>query len=144
MTEHAMFQKILVANDGSDRAFDALALALKIAKESGAELHMVSVEEIPYLPETIEEVRQEKGVAGRRFHAVLNRARAMAQESGATLQTHVLAGHPVRDIVDLATDLKADLLVVGASGHSALYGRMIGSRADRLVHLAPCPVLVVK
>jgi nucleotide-binding universal stress UspA family protein len=144
MTEHAMFQKILVANDGSERAFDALALALKIAKESGAELHMVSVEEIPYLPETIEEVRQEKGVAGRRFHGMLNRARVRAQESGVTLQTHVLAGHPVRDIVDLATGLKADLLVVGASGHSALYGRMIGSRADRLVHLAPCPVLVVK
>jgi len=36
------------------------------------------------------------------------------------------------------------LLVVGASGHSALYDRMIGSRADRIVHLAPCPVLVVK
>jgi universal stress protein A len=52
--------------------------------------------------------------------------------------------HPVRDIVDLAGDLKADLLVVGASGHSALYDRMLGSRADRLVHLAPCPVLVVK
>jgi nucleotide-binding universal stress UspA family protein len=55
-----------------------------------------------------------------------------------------LAGHPVRDIVDLATDLKADLLVVGASGHSALYDRMIGSRADRIVHLSPCPVLVVR
>jgi nucleotide-binding universal stress UspA family protein len=35
------------------------------------------------------------------------------------------------------------LLVVGGSGHSALYGRLIGSRADRIVHLAPCPVLVV-
>jgi nucleotide-binding universal stress UspA family protein len=46
--------------------------------------------------------------------------------------------------VDLARDLKADLLVVGGSGHSALYGRLIGSRADRIVHLAPCPVLVVK
>ena len=50
----------------------------------------------------------------------------------------------MRDIVDLAADLKADLLVVGASGHSALYDRMLGSRADRLVHLSPCPVLVVK
>ena len=60
------------------------------------------------------------------------------------LHTHVLAGHPVRDIVDLAADLKADLLVVGASGHSALYDRMIGSRADRIVHLSPCPVLVVR
>jgi nucleotide-binding universal stress UspA family protein len=139
-----MFSKILHANDGSDHAFNALALALKIAWETGAELHMVCVEEISYMPEAIEEVREETGVAARRFHAVVNRARTMAQERNVELKAHVLAGHPVRDIVDLAGDLKADLLVVGASGHSALYDRMVGSRADRLVHLAPCPVLVVK
>ena len=105
---------------------------------------MICVEEIDYLPETMEDVRQETGVAGRRFHSVVNRARSMAEESQVKLKTHVVAGHPVRDIVDLARDLKADLLVVGASGHSALYDRMIGSRADRIVHLAPCPVLVVR
>ena len=139
-----MFSRILHANDGSDHAFNALSLALKIAKQSNAELHMICVEEIDYLPETIEDVRQETGVAGRRFHSVVNRARSMAEESQVKLKTHVVAGHPVRDIVDLARDLKADLLVVGASGHSALYDRMIGSRADRIVHLAPCPVLVVR
>lgn len=139
-----MFSKILHANDGSEHAFNALTLALKIAKQSNAELHMISVEEIDYLPETMEDVRQETGVAGRRFHSVVNRARSMAEESQVKLKTHVVAGHPVRDIVDLARDLKADLLVVGASGHSALYDRMIGSRADRIVHLAPCPVLVVR
>ena len=139
-----MFSKILHANDGSDHAFNALSLALKIAKQSNAELHMICVEEIDYLPETMEDVRQETGVAGRRFHSVVNRARSMAEEARVKLETHVVAGHPVRDIVDLARDLKADLLVVGASGHSALYDRMIGSRADRIVHLAPCPVLVVR
>ena len=102
------------------------------------------LKEIPYLPEAIEEVREETGVAARRFHTVVNRAREMAEENGVKLHTHVLAGHPVRDIVDLAHDLRADLLVIGASGHSELYGRLVGSRADRIVHLAPCPVLVVK
>jgi nucleotide-binding universal stress UspA family protein len=139
-----MFSKILHANDGSDHAFNALSLALKIAKQSNAELHMISVEEIDYLPETMEDVRQETGTAARRFHSVVNRSRSMAEEAQVKLETHVVAGHPVRDIVDLARDLKADLLVVGASGHSALYDRMIGSRADRIVHLAPCPVLVVR
>jgi nucleotide-binding universal stress UspA family protein len=139
-----MFTRILHANDGSEHAFNALALALKIAKQSGAELHMISVEEIDYLPETMGDIREETGVAARRFHGVVNRSRAMAQDCEVTLKTHVVAGHPVRDIVDLARDLKADLLVVGASGHSALYDRMVGSRADRIVHLAPCPVLVVR
>ena len=70
-----MFSKILHANDGSEHAFNALSLALKIAKHSGAELHMVSVEEIDYLPETMEDVREETGVAARRFHTVLNKSR---------------------------------------------------------------------
>ena len=58
--------------------------------------------------------------------------------------THVIAGHPVRGIVELAKELKVELLVIGATGHSALYDRLIGSRADRIVQLAHCPVLVVK
>jgi len=139
-----MFSRILHANDGSDAAFNALALALDISKQSSAPLHMVCVEEIPYLPEYIEEVREETRVAARRFHSVLQKARRMAEQHRVELQTHVLAGHPVRTIVDLANELDVDLLVIGATGHSRLYERMVGSRADRLVHLAPCPVLVVK
>jgi nucleotide-binding universal stress UspA family protein len=68
----------------------------------------------------------------------------MAEQHDVKLQTHIVAGHPVRDIVQLAASLKAELLVIGATGHSALYERMIGSRADRIVQIAPCPVLVVK
>jgi nucleotide-binding universal stress UspA family protein len=139
-----MFSRILHANDGSDHAFDALALALKIAKEGNSELHMVCVEEIDYMPEFIEEVRQETGTAARRFHAALQRARAMAEEQQVELKTHVVAGHPVRDILTLAADLDIDLLIVGGSGHSAFYQRMLGTTAARLVHLAKCPVLVVK
>lgn len=139
-----MFSKILCANDGSERAFRALALAITIASAHDSELHMVSVEEIDYLPEFIEEIREEVGTAARRFHTVIQRSRRMAEDHHVRLHPHVLAGHPVRDIVELASELKADLLVVGSAGHSAFYERMLGSRADRLVHLAPCPVLVVR
>jgi nucleotide-binding universal stress UspA family protein len=139
-----MFTKILHANDGSEHAFHALTLALAIAKQNDSVLHMVSVEEIDYMPEFVEEVREETGTAARRFHGVLNRARAMAEESQVKLETHVVAGHPVRSIVMLAADLKVELLVIGARGHSALYERLVGSRADRIMHLAQCPVLIVK
>jgi nucleotide-binding universal stress UspA family protein len=139
-----MFSKILHANDGSESAFRALSLSLAIAQQNNSELHMISVEEIGHMPEFIEEVREETGTAARRFHKVLQRANAMAEKSQVKLHTHVVAGHPVRDIVELASELKVDLMVIGARGHSALYERLIGSRADRLVNLAPCPVLVVK
>jgi nucleotide-binding universal stress UspA family protein len=139
-----MFNRILHANDGSEHAFQALALALAIARQNNSELHMICVEEIDYMPEFIEEVRQETGTAARRFHKVVQRAKKMAEDNNVALHIHVVAGHPVRDIVDLAAELKVDLLIIGAKGHSALYERLIGSRADRIVQLAPCPVMVVK
>ena len=139
-----MFAKILHANDGSEHAFHALSLALAVAQQNNSELHMVSVEEIDYLPEFIEEVKEETGTAARRFHGVLQLSRAMAEERHMKLHTHVVPGHPVRDIIMLAADLNVDLLVIGATGHSALYERMVGSRADRIMQLAKCPVLVVK
>ena len=139
-----MFRKILHANDGSEHAFHALAFAIAMAKQNGSELHMISVQEIDYMPEFIEEVREETGTAARRYHTVIQRARGLAERSHIELHAHVVAGHPVRDILDFATKIRAELLVIGATGHSALYERLIGSRADRIVQLAPCPVLVVK
>jgi nucleotide-binding universal stress UspA family protein len=139
-----MFSKILHANDGSEHAFHALALAIALARQNVSELHMISVEEIDYMPEYIEEIREEAGTAARRFRNVLQRARKMADDSDVKLHTHVVTGHPVRDVVDLAAELDVQLLVIGAKGHSAIYERLIGSRADRITQLAKCPVLVVK
>jgi len=139
-----MFQKILHASDGSEQAFQALALALVLAKQNDSGMHMVCVEEAPYVSELIEEARDATRAAGRRIEGVLQRARKMAEECQLTLLTHVITGHPVRDIITLAADLNANLLVIGARGHSAFYGRLIGSKAERITQLARCPVLVVK
>jgi nucleotide-binding universal stress UspA family protein len=139
-----MFETILHANDGSEPAVKALELAIAMARQNAAALHLVCVEEIPQMPEYIEEVREAKGIAARRFRPVVERARLRAEQSNIKLQVHVVSGHPVRMIVDLVDEIGADLLVIGATGHSALYERMIGSRADRIVQLAACPVLVVK
>ncbi len=139
-----MFKKILHANDGSESAFHALSLAIALAEQNQSELHMVCVEELPNLPEFIADVRDAKEAADRRYSAVLRRASDAARERGLELRTHVLVGHAVRDIVKLAAELEVELLVIGAVGHSALYERLIGSRADRITQLAQCPVLVVK
>jgi len=139
-----MFHKILHASDGSEQAFQALALALALAKQNNSETHMVCVEEVPYVSELIEEARDATRAAGSRIEGVLQRARKMAEECQLTLHTHVITGHPVRDILRLAADLDANLLVIGARGHSGFYGRLIGSKAERITQLARCPVLVVK
>jgi len=137
-----MFTRILHANDGSDHAFNALKLALRIAKKDAAELHMVSVEERGHMPELSE--KDDVAATTVRFDKALQQARALAEKSHVKLHTHVMAGHPARNVIKLASDLGADLIIVAASGHSALYDRMIGSRAQKILHHASCPVLVVK
>jgi len=138
-----MFTRILHANDGSDHAFNALKLALRMAKRDAAELHVVSVEERGHMPELSEE-KNAGATTTVRFDKTVQQARALAEKSHVKLCTHVLAGHPARTVLKLAGDLGADLIIVGASGHSALYDRMIGSRAQKILHHAACPVLVVK
>jgi nucleotide-binding universal stress UspA family protein len=139
-----MFKTILQANDGSKGSEKALVLAIDLAAQSKSILHIVCVEEVSEFPETIGEVKTEKRLADRRYRAILNRAEDLAEKKQVKVKTHLLTGHPVRDIILLASQLEADLLVIGATGHSTFYERVLGTRADRLVDLSPCPILVVK
>jgi nucleotide-binding universal stress UspA family protein len=140
----AMYRKILVANDGSPGALAALGAGIDMALKYGAELHMISVEEIPHLAETIDEVDGEREAAAHRLLPVIERARQLAAAHGLALEPHLLPGHPVAAIVEFVRTHDFNLLVVGFMGHSALYNRLIGSTTDRLVDHAPCAVLVVK
>ena len=62
-----MFKKILIANDGSEGASRALSAALIEAKAHNAALHMISVEELPRFPASVDEVIEEKAEANHRF-----------------------------------------------------------------------------
>jgi len=139
-----VFKHIVVANDGSEGGFRALAMACDLAKRHGASLHMISVEELPNIPASIDEIVETKTEENHKFHDALAKARDIAKKKAVKLDAEVVAGHAVAAIVAYVKAKKADVLVVGFMGHSALYERIIGGTADRLVRLAPCPVLVVK
>ncbi len=139
-----MYRKILIANDGSDGARKALRTAIGLAKRLGAELHMVSVEELPRFASSVDEIVEDQRDQNHRFARVLREARRAAEAEGVKLAARVVAGHAVPTIVELIEREGFDLLVIGFMGHSALYNRLIGSTTDRLVELAPCPVLVAK
>jgi len=139
-----MYRKILIANDGSEGGTKALGTALALSRRLKAPLHMVSVEEMPRFPTTLDEVVEEKREANRIFDRVIEHARAQAKAAHVKIETHVIAGHAVPAIVEFIEREQCDLLVIGYMGHSALYNRLIGSTTDRLVELAPCQVLVVK
>lgn len=139
-----MPKKILVGLDGSEGSFRALVEALALARQSNAELHTISVEELPRYPGTIGEVIEEKAVANGKLGSVVEKARELAQRHGVALHCHVIAGHEVKSILEFIKQEGFDLLVIGFMGHSALYERVMGGTCQNLVRLAPCSVLVVK
>ena len=62
----------------------------------------------------------------------------------ATLDFFAAEGVPHEEIVALATDERADLIVMGTAGRGGLGRALLGSVADRVRRLAPCPVMLVR
>ena len=65
------------------------------------------------------------------------------QGSGIDAKTLVVQGAAVEVILDEASKLKADLIVVGSHGHGAVYHLLVGSVSEGILHRSSCPVLVV-
>src|SRR6266487_2352047 len=140
-----MWRKILVGLDGSEGANKALAVAVKMASQFGAEIHSISVEEtLPHYAATVGEVVESKQEAANYFRKLVAEAQQVARTSGMTLHSHVMPGHEVETIVTFAKDHGFDLLVIGFMGHSKIFGRIWGSTSQNLAKLSPCSVLVVK
>jgi nucleotide-binding universal stress UspA family protein len=139
-----MYKKILHGLDGSEGSFKALAEAIDVASHLGAELHTISVEEVPRYAGTIGEVVEEKAAANGRYSDAIARVRGLGSAKGIEIRSHVIVGHEVKSIVEFIKRYGFDLLVIGFMGHSAIYERVMGGTCQNLVRLAPCSVLVVK
>jgi len=139
-----MYAKILIANDGSEGGRQALNGAIELAKRLGAELHMISVVELPRFSDSIGELVEEQDRMTAQFEKAIAHARTNAAMHNIDIKTHVVIGHPVPRIIEFISEGYFDLLVVGYTGHSAIFSHLLGSMTDRLVRLAPCAVMVVK
>lgn len=136
--------KILLGLDGSPNSFKALEEAINLAKLYNAELHTISVEELPHFSETVSEVEEEKEAEDSKYNAFIHKVKEMAAAKSFPIESHILVGHEVKTIVEYIGRFKFDLLVIGFVGNSAIYERVMGSTCQSLVRIAPCSVLVVK
>jgi nucleotide-binding universal stress UspA family protein len=124
----------LAFGDADGAAFDQGArLASRVPH---AELHLVHVFET----EPTEATKRELGQHLRLY--VNEKAALLGGLSAITVGIHLRAGKPVREIVQLATDLRADLIVVGSHKGPQLKSWLLGSTAEQLIASAPCAVLV--
>jgi nucleotide-binding universal stress UspA family protein len=140
-----VFDRILIAHDGSDGAQKAFDAAVDLALRYQAKLHMIAVEEdLPRYAETISEISEAKEEANSYFGQLAEQAKRRAAMRGVDLECTIIAGHEVKAIVDFVRERGFQLLVVGFTGHSRIYDHLWGGTSQNLTRLAPCSVLVVK
>lgn len=143
----AAIKTLLVPVDFSDDAGAALDMALELAGQLGATVHLLHVYHRPVemlspygvaLPPTVD--REIRESAEKRLGVELEKAR----KSGVDCQAHVREGVAGLDIAETAKELGVDLIVMGTRGLTGVKHVLFGSVAERTVRMAECPVLSVK
>ena len=140
-----MFQKILVGFDGSKGGKAALQHAAIMAREYEAQLTALWVREpLPRHSDLPGEFEEEKEAADDYFAERQKEVQEAASQHGIKIACELRRGHPAKTLVKYADEGRFDLIVVGHSDHSELWGRLLGDTADRIADHAHCSVLVVK
>ncbi|MEW6638423.1 MAG: universal stress protein [Actinomycetota bacterium] len=138
-------RKILFATDGSEDSRRAMEAAIDLAAKTGSELHVVHVGLLsPWaMPDAMSDQQYERLVHQAR--RVLDEEAARIREAGAEIaEAHLKMGRADVEIVRLAEQIGAGLIVVGSRGRGAIARILLGSDAESIVRHAPCPVLVVR
>ena len=139
---------VLLATDFSEAAEAAEAEGLDLARRLGAEVVYVHVGTEPSLyGEGPFGMARVQGVyeAQRRWATdELARRVEGAREGGVAARFVLPDGVPHQAIVDTAAKEHADIIVIGTHGRTGLERIVLGSVAERVVRLAPCPVLTVR
>ena len=137
-----MFERIVLAVDGSEPAQRAVPVAADIASKYGSEVIAVHVVEQqlgrggPIAFDTTGEATRDADDAARSLKDVGVSARAEARAA--------LAGRAAQEIMDVAASEDAGLIMMGSRGMSDSEGLLVGSVAHKVVHLSSVPVLIVR
>ncbi len=140
-----MFERILLAVDGSDHALHAARKAAELARTMNSkELRVVvSYETIPlYFGEPNMQIAyvNRKGEA----EEILKNAVDEVGEVSCAVVTEVMEGDAAEAIISAAETNKSELIVMGSRGLGRLAGLLLGSTSQKVVAHAPCPVLIVR
>jgi nucleotide-binding universal stress UspA family protein len=140
-------RSILLATDGSNEAELAAGVAVELARGSGAELHLVHVKLLPITPPYPEVLdwRDDLERADREARELLDeQVKKVEEAGGAVAGIHSREGRPpAEEVVGLAEELGAYLIVVGRRNRGRIRRVLAGTISDWVVRHAHSPVLVV-
>jgi nucleotide-binding universal stress UspA family protein len=141
--------RILLATDGSEEAELAAIRAVELAQRTDAELHVVHVGVVPSF---LVSYPGTPGYDGKLYEQIQEQSRELLRKEswrvkvagGTVASAHLRMGKADLEIVSLAKELRADLIVMGCRGHRGIRRAIEGSVSDGVIRHAPCPVLVVR
>jgi nucleotide-binding universal stress UspA family protein len=148
--------KVVLAIDGSEEASRAAEAAVELCEKTGSELHVVHVGEDFYLTAVTDldmvaqiRVAQEYAESEANFEQiareVLDAEVEKVEAAGGTVaQAHLRVGRADAEIIDLAEEIEAGLVVLGSRGLGGVKRALMGSVSYSVVRHAHCPVLVVR
>jgi nucleotide-binding universal stress UspA family protein len=139
-------QRILVAHDFGDASDEALKFAIGLAEKLGARVTVLHAYEVPVygFPEGVALTADVAGQIRTVTSDALDRIVRDAARPGLDLHGTLRQGPAWSEITAAATELHADLVVIGTHGRRGLAHALLGSVAEKVVRTAPCPVLTVR
>jgi nucleotide-binding universal stress UspA family protein len=142
-----MFQRILIAYDGSPESKKALETGIALARDLKADTSLVTViEPLPgYLtlaasiePEMPAETRRERR---EKFSAMQSEVKQKATQSGMAVETLLIEGPEIEGLLRTVTETRADLLVIGLRPHASSVE--FAGTVRRIANQIRCPILAV-
>lgn len=139
-----MFEIILVALDGSEQSLLALKYAKGLAECYHAKIIMIHA--YPDTSDLRDAPGYEKLVSQRKNFGqkIMDHARNQLGDVPFEVEEDLLEGPAADTVLSVAGVRKADLIVLGTRGMGSLKGVIFGSVSNKVMHYAPCPVMVVR
>lgn len=135
---------VAVGLDGSDSSWKALEEAIQQARMKAALLHIVSIQETADASYSASEVLAVEKTSRAKLERAQLKAKERAEEQGVSVVTEIVAGSSALAMIDYVKTRRVDLLLVGDTGHSSIWGALIGTNVEKIVRHAHCSVLVVR
>ena len=141
-----LFQKIVLATDGSEYSANVVKYAIELAKISEAKIYAIYVVDtgvFTSIPMDVawtnmyELLKQEGNVA-------TNQVESEGMAANIEVESITVEGHPAEEIIKLAEDKSADIIVMGTLGKSGLDRFLLGSVAEKVSRTSKIPVMIVR
>lgn len=141
-----MYNRILVAIDGSKMSNKALKSAFQIAKERYSKVGVIHVEKNIMLSEnmTTDSIDEIYSKITHEVDGLFDEAKALAKEEELEIDTHYVMGDPAVQIIKTAEQENYQLIIMGSRGLGAIKGIVMGSVSYKVLQLSHCPVLIIK